>query len=232
MNLKNDSIGLQKCVHHIIEAQISEFPNRVAVRIGAEKITYAGLKQKASQIACFIEEFYSSTEIIGVSTSRGIDTIVSVYAILLSGRAYLPLDPAYPAERIRQIVSDSAIRLCLAPQTDHAILANAAIRVMDPSDCVPGKIATTNLTQKTSLAYILYTSGSTGKPKGVSMGHDALVNLLQWQAKEESWSKYVIANMKLQDMNMNKETKVTSDDKKQINRTLLHYEDDKTKHHV
>ena len=72
------------------------------------------MNQKADELASVIYAASPDSFVAGVSTHRSIETIISVLAILKSGKAYMPLDPEYPRERLQQIVSDSGIDLCLA----------------------------------------------------------------------------------------------------------------------
>ena len=171
-------------VHQYVHRQALLTPHQTAVRFKLEKITYAELYQKASQIAFYLDEFYSSENIIGICTSRDIDTIVSICGILMSGKAYLPLDPNYPSDRLEQILKDSKTTVCLTSVNNHESLTQTNLRIVSAAQCYTASIEERIITPKTSLAYILYTSGSTGKPKGVSMGHSPLVNLLEWQFRE------------------------------------------------
>ncbi|HMF70393.1 MAG TPA: AMP-binding protein, partial [Flavitalea sp.] len=176
--------GLLLFVHQYVHRQALLTPHQTAIRFKLEEITYAELYQKASQIAFYLDEFYSSENIIGICTSRDIDTIVSLCGILMSGKAYLPLDPNYPPGRLEQILKDSQTTVCLTSINNHENLARTNLRMVSAAQCYSANTEERIITPKTSLAYILYTSGSTGKPKGVSMGHSPLVNLLEWQFRE------------------------------------------------
>lgn len=122
--------------------------------------------------------------LVGISTSRSVDMIVSVLAILKAGKAYLPIDPSHPRARQGQLVSDSKIELCLCPKAEIDLFKSLQIHPLDWQDV---DLPIRNLPQSTAhLAYVLYTSGSTGTPKGVCMAHAPLVNLLQWQNKNST----------------------------------------------
>ncbi len=168
-------------VHQFFELQRAKTPDNRAVIFGEKQLTYAQLGQKADELAAAIYAASPDSAIAGVSTHRCIDTIISVLAILKAGKAYMPLDPEYPQERLQQIVSDSGIDLCLSISTQKSIFEKLGVNVL-VSD--KGYEATTKqIPESKSAAYVLYTSGSTGTPKGVSMGHTAMVNLLAWQQK-------------------------------------------------
>jgi amino acid adenylation domain-containing protein len=189
MTPENSQASSPELVHKLVNTWISRQPSSVAIRFGSKQLTYQQLDQKAGRIASLINSQCSGERIIGISTTRTIDTIVGLLGILRSGRAYLPLDPAYPLERLSQIIEESAVKSCLAPVNEQARFKNTNLKMFSSTDgLVAGEHAPaeTESPQITTLAYILFTSGSTGKPKGVSMGHGPLVNLLQWQAKASS----------------------------------------------
>jgi amino acid adenylation domain-containing protein len=111
---------------------------------------------------------------VAIRLERSPELAVAVLAVLQSGAACVPLDPRYPAERLRFMLDDSGI----------AVLVNeeslAAIDAVEPAAQGPLPVPASG----EDLAYILYTSGSTGRPKGVGMPRSALANLLDWQARE------------------------------------------------
>src|SRR6201996_8359783 len=168
-------------IHQLFELQREKTPNETAVIFGDDKLTYNELGQKADQLAQAILAQSPGSLNVGVSTFRSIHTIVSVLAILKAGKAYLPLDPEYPQERLQQIITDSGIDLVLTIADQRNLFEPLAINVLN-SDA---QYAGGNLTPQTeSACYVLYTSGSTGIPEGGAMGHAALANLLQWQQKK------------------------------------------------
>jgi len=168
-------------VHQLFELQNVKTPDNRAVIFGETQLTYAQLGQKADELAAAIYAASPDSLIAGVSTHRCIETIISVLAILKAGKAYMPLDPEYPQERLQQIVSDSGIDLCLSLSTQKPLFEKLGVNVLASDE---GYEATTKqIPESKSATYVLYTSGSTGTPKGVSMGHVAMVNLLAWQRK-------------------------------------------------
>jgi len=169
-------------IHHLFELQKNKTPDAVAVIFGDRKLTYAELGEKADNLAAAIVAASPGSLNAGVSTHRTIETIISVLAILKSGKAYLPLDPEYPQERLQQIVTDSKIDLCISISAQKQLFESLGLNVLT-SDTAYSK-STTEIAESKSACYVLYTSGSTGTPKGVSMGHGAMANLLQWQQKE------------------------------------------------
>lgn len=117
--------------------------------------------------------------LVAVHLDRTAALPVALLAVLRAGAAYLPLDPAYPAERLAYILADSGAALLLTDRGPTAELAAAVPAVLDLGD-LPGERAGEAPAHPApgDTAYVLYTSGSTGRPKGVVVGHRALANLL------------------------------------------------------
>ncbi|MDF2432845.1 MAG: hypothetical protein JWP44_2476 [Mucilaginibacter sp.] len=176
-SVKNSGI----LIHQLFERQKDRTPDATAVIFGDERLTYSELDKKATDLANVIYASSPDSSIAGVSAIRSIETIVSVLAILKAGKAYLPLDAEYPAERLQQIITGSGIDLCLTTAAQKPLFESFSIKVLvSDKDQKPADKVIPN---SESACYILYTSGSTGTPKGVSMGHAALANLLSWQQK-------------------------------------------------
>ncbi len=166
-------------IHHLFEQQAQQNPQVVAVQFGAKKITYAELNAKADLLAKAIIAASSASLVIGVSATRSVNTIVSLFAILKTGKAYLPLDPTFPTERLQDIVADCGMDTILTPEKDKEVFGAIVPNVI-VSDKSVDSHANISDWAKTMVAYIIYTSGSTGKPKGVCVGHEGVVNLIKW----------------------------------------------------
>ncbi|WP_080056139.1 type I polyketide synthase [Spirosoma aerolatum] len=165
-------------VHQLVEQVAQADQERIAVIFGNENLTYQQLNERADDVCRAIVQAAPSDSVIGISTTRNLDMVIGVLGILKAGKAYLPLDPAYPDARLQQIISDAQLQTCLAVGADYSRFASLGLQVI--ADYIRLDVSTT--VQQGGIAYVLYTSGSTGKPKGVCMGHAALVNLLAWQA--------------------------------------------------
>ncbi|MBK4215969.1 amino acid adenylation domain-containing protein [Paracoccus caeni] len=154
-------------------------PDRVALETAADQLTYAELMARAGQIAASLTELgIGHGDIVAVCQDRTPDLLASLIAIWRCGAAYLPLDPAYPAERVAFILEDAQAVLALADPVGAAALGSAEdMGVLMVADC-RGQGALRDAADAEDLAYILYTSGSTGKPKGVPISHGALANFL------------------------------------------------------
>lgn len=181
-DIRNRAYFSPSLVHEFVEEIARERNEQVAVIFGEQKLTYQQLNDRADLLSRAILSTDPDAAIVGISTTRNLEMVVGVLAILKAGKAYLPLDPAYPDYRLQQIISDSGLKTCITTQQDKSGFENLGLRCVR-SDAVYTSSSSTKVTP-TGTAYVLYTSGSTGKPKGVSMGHGPLVNLLQWQARE------------------------------------------------
>jgi amino acid adenylation domain-containing protein len=126
---------------------------------------------------------------------RSTEMIVGWLATLKAGAAFVPIDPAYPKERIAFQIQDCGARLLLVRQNTHASLPSlstqvAVIELAAGGEGFDGE-ADSNppcSTTPANLAYVIYTSGSTGQPKGVAVEHRALMNLVSWHQRAYSIS--------------------------------------------
>ncbi|MFJ9631708.1 amino acid adenylation domain-containing protein [Streptomyces sp. NPDC101175] len=167
-------------------AQVTATPDAEAVRDGAMRLTYRELDTRAELLAARLTALGAGPErIVGIALPRTAELIVAVLAVLKSGAAYLPLDPAYPADRLAYIVADARPVVVLATAQTAEVLPEG-IPFLDPGSevtehQVPG-VASPLLPD--SLAYITYTSGSTGRPKGVLATHRNAVEFVEWTHTE------------------------------------------------
>ncbi|MFI5151874.1 MAG: amino acid adenylation domain-containing protein [Chitinophagales bacterium] len=171
-------------VHQLFASQVSEHPKAIALLSGNKELTYRDLDKFSETLANQLLSQSPKSRVLGISCTRSMEMIVGLLAILKAGKAYLPLDPSYPKDRLAEIILDSQIDTCLTADDEIGFFQSFGISVLPFVDSGSGKKLPDDLCP--SLVYVLYTSGSTGKPKGVCMGHQAMVNLLQWQKKHSS----------------------------------------------
>ncbi|MGI9290821.1 MAG: amino acid adenylation domain-containing protein, partial [Gammaproteobacteria bacterium] len=161
------------CIHELVETQVEQTPDRIAVEFGNTSLTYKELNDRANSLAEHLRSLggKAGSKVV-ISMERSIELPVAALAVLKAGACYVPVDPHYPEERIQAMLED-----CNA----EIILTKEAIETFDfsgsASNPAPG--------DPEHPAYCIYTSGSTGKPKGVELRHSGLCNLLQWQNQDQ-----------------------------------------------
>jgi amino acid adenylation domain-containing protein len=174
-------------VHRQVEERARSAPDAVAVDFGGEQLTYQRLDERASRLAGHLAaRGIGPGSLVGLCLDRSVDLIVAVVGILKAGCAYVPLDPAYPRERLTSMLEDAQPRGVVTVEglVDRLPCVDAALVSLDADaaaiDARRPVERQEEVTAK-SLAYVMYTSGSTGKPKGVAMPHGPLANLIRWQ---------------------------------------------------
>ncbi|WP_271835357.1 non-ribosomal peptide synthetase [Dolichospermum lemmermannii] len=174
-----------KCIHQLVEEQVDKNPDAVALIFDHQKLTYGELNTQANQLAHYLKNLGVKPDtLVGICIERSFEMIVGLLAILKAGGAYVSLDPAYPAERLSDIVNDAQLPILVTMQQWATIAAdhNLSIVCLDTEKTVIATQSQENPDQAvaaTNLAYVIYTSGSTGKPKGVLIEHNSLVNFTQ-----------------------------------------------------
>ena len=176
-------------IHQLFEAQVEKTPGNVAVTDGKRTFRYRELNEAANQLArCLRDSGVETGDLVGVSIERGADMILAMLAILKAGAAYVPLDPAYPLERISGMLEGSRPKAIVTQERlNKDIFVRAAPtltmeRLREQSTLYPTTNLPTSLTGLLSshLGYLIFTSGSTGIPKGVAIEHRNAVNLIHW----------------------------------------------------
>ncbi len=187
-NQTHQQYPTQQSICDLFEEQAIRYPDRIAVLFETEQISFGELNARASHLASYLRGQGANTEtLIGLCVERSILLIVGLLGILKSGAAYVPIDPSYPKNRIKDMVDTAHIRLIVAQTATQPIFALDPVEVVClDSDWELIKrasatdfLATRNRLPSDSLAYVIFTSGSTGKPKGVQITHGALHNFLE-----------------------------------------------------
>ncbi|MEO6104619.1 MAG: amino acid adenylation domain-containing protein, partial [Pseudoxanthomonas sp.] len=174
-------------VHQLFEAQVRRTPDAVAVRLGAQTLTYAELNRRADELAGQLSALGVTTDVpVGLCVPRSFEMVVGLIGILKAGGAYVPISPEYPTERIARMVSAVRMNVLLTVHGCRAVTVSAECRVLDldaieaPSDARP---VTLKSESDEGLAYVIFTSGSTGEPKGVGVSHRAITNHMVWMQR-------------------------------------------------
>ncbi|WP_131738712.1 non-ribosomal peptide synthetase [Actinomadura roseirufa] len=182
-------------VAELFARRAAERPGDIAVASGdvspsGASLTYGELDARANRLARVLAGRGVGPEsVVGVALPRSLELVVAVLAVVKAGGAYLPVDPAYPADRIAFMVADSAAGLMIADAATAERLAGPAVPVLEIDDpevaaavaaADPAPMGDADRVRPASAddtAYIIYTSGSTGRPKGVAVTQRALAAL-------------------------------------------------------
>ncbi|HEX5495661.1 MAG TPA: amino acid adenylation domain-containing protein, partial [Mycobacteriales bacterium] len=177
----------------LVAAQAARTPDRVAVAADDGELTYAELVAASGRIAHLLRaRGVGAGSMVGVCADRGVDMVPALLGVLAAGAAYVPVDPWFPAERVRFMLADCGARVLLTfgylldrlpadalARVETVCLdrdrAQIAAQPAEPPGPPPGGA---------DPAYVIYTSGSTGVPKGVAVPHRGLVNLLTGMVAE------------------------------------------------
>jgi amino acid adenylation domain-containing protein len=176
-------------VHQLFEAQAARTPKATAVVFGNESLTYSELDRRSNQLARHLIELGAKPDgLVAICVERSLEMVVGLLGILKSGSAYVPLDPAYPRDRVAFMLENSEAPLIVAQASlkENLPASNARVVLIDSDWPEIAKQSEANpaLTlDPTNRAYVIYTSGSTGKPKGVEIPHRAVVNFLTTMAE-------------------------------------------------
>lgn len=169
------------CIHQAIEAQAARSPDATALIFRDRRVSYGELNDRANRLAYHLLGLGVGPDVpVALCAERGIDLMVAILAIHKAGGCYLPLDPAYPKDRLSYMIEDAEAPVLLTQSHLEQLLSGhrAHVVMLDddsvyagrPAHNPPGRVASS------SLAYVIYTSGSTGRPKGVMLEHRNVIN--------------------------------------------------------
>jgi hypothetical protein len=172
------------CLHELFAAQAARTPDAVALVHGIRTLTYGELAARAGGIARRLRSLGAGPETrVAVCLERSPDLIAALLGVLAAGAAYVPIDPAYPADRQAFMLEDSgaAVLITRGPLAMETIVLDLEAEEI-PGSSLPGDVGAT----PGNLAYVIYTSGSTGRPKGVAVEHRSAVTLAGWAREQFS----------------------------------------------
>jgi amino acid adenylation domain-containing protein/non-ribosomal peptide synthase protein (TIGR01720 family) len=174
----------RRCLHELIEERVEAAPEAVALIYEEQRISYRELDRRANRLAHYLRALGVGPETrVGLYLNRGLEVIVAILGVLKAGATYVPLDPAYPLERLAYMLEDAQVIALISERELLERLPSywGQIITID-ADCdlvsrfgaeppIGGALAG-------NPAYIIYTSGSTGRPKGVIVSHRSVANRL------------------------------------------------------
>ncbi len=183
----------RRSLHETFAARAAAAPAATAVVCGGERLTYGDLDARADRLANhLLARGVAPGRLVGICLERSAELVVAVLAVLKAGCAYVPMDPAYPPERLSLLLTDSGMaalvtRGPLVGRLDGLLESGLALVLLDEESAAIARAAAAPPAIASSprdLAYAIYTSGSTGRPKGVLVEHAQVLRLF---AACEGW---------------------------------------------
>ncbi|MDQ4077722.1 MAG: AMP-binding protein, partial [Chloroflexota bacterium] len=191
---------------HVVDQAAERYPDREAVRCRNQSLSYAELVQRANALAhLLVDQGVRRTDRVGIYLHKSLESVIALWGIMKAGAAYVPLDPATPADRlfymlqhcdIRNLITEDALHVPLRRYLDRGgeldsligieMVDALPVRTIAWADVckAPAQSAPATHIIEQDLAYIIYTSGSTGPPKGIMHTHRSGLSYAQWAAHE------------------------------------------------
>ncbi|MGC2744996.1 MAG: amino acid adenylation domain-containing protein [Candidatus Angelobacter sp.] len=193
-----------KCIHDFFIKQAVRDPGRRAVRFSGQELSFKELYEKSGDLALYLQSVgVKPDSVVGICMEKSLEMMVGIMGVVRAGGAYLPVDPAYPEDRLEYMLQDSQAAVVLTQEKFRnklrsLLLENLRLVTLDRQWAEISQSATDykarggqlrHEVQSHNLSYLIYTSGSTGKPKGVLTEHRALVNRIHWMQKRYQLTK-------------------------------------------
>jgi amino acid adenylation domain-containing protein len=172
---------IEQSIPERFSAQVAQFPDHVAVLTPTQRLTYSELDHAARTVAAALQTL-PETPRIGVLCPHDSSMIVGLLGVLMTGRAYIPLDPAQPANRLSYILEDTEVSIIVASKSLRPLaetLAGTSRTVVELEALTHAPLQELPKVSPDAVAYVLYTSGSTGRPKGVVQTHRNVLHFMR-----------------------------------------------------
>ncbi|MFP2934389.1 non-ribosomal peptide synthetase, partial [Pyxidicoccus sp. 3LG] len=183
-NATSSEYPREASVHQLFSTQATRTPDVIAVESEGGTLTYRQLDERSNQLARHLRTLgVTPGARVGLCLERGLELPVGLLGILKAGAAFVPLDPAYPAERLDFMLAQSAVSVLVTQQRLAGTLpGQVRLRICLDADWeqVAGQPTTSlqSFASAESLAYVMFTSGSTGQPKAVAIAHRGITRLV------------------------------------------------------
>ncbi|HZR43344.1 MAG TPA: amino acid adenylation domain-containing protein [Ktedonobacteraceae bacterium] len=194
-NKASATYPVKQPLHVLFEQQVREQPDAVALVFEDKQLTYGELDRRATKLAHYLRQLGVQPDgLVGICMERCLEMVVGILSILKAGAAYVPLDPAYPKDRLIYILEDSRVPVVLTLQSLQEQVALDGLQTI----CLDTWPLPAISDQETphlpvvspdNLAYVIYTSGSTGRPKGVLVSHANVVRLFSATQEQFNFSE-------------------------------------------
>ncbi|MGZ6550796.1 MAG: non-ribosomal peptide synthetase, partial [Tumebacillaceae bacterium] len=177
--------GKHLSIGQLFEEQVAQTPDAIALEYGEQQWTYRELNERVNQLTHSLRKQGVDVGVqVGICMERSLEMIVGMLAILKAGGTYVPLDPAYPQERLTFMLEDAQVAVLVTEQHLMNALPEHGARVilLDSDREAIAQENTENpdvVVDTETLAYVIFTSGSTGRPKGVCVPHRAVARLVK-----------------------------------------------------
>ncbi|MFF7958339.1 amino acid adenylation domain-containing protein [Streptomyces rubiginosohelvolus] len=181
------AVTVSRCVQEVFEERVAAAPDAVAVVAGGQELTYVEVNRRANRLAHHLRSMGVGPEsMVGLCLERDAELIPALLGVLKSGAAYVPLDPANPAERIGYVLADAGVEVTVSTTGFEGLLAEGGfggeVVALDRDAAVLEGRSAENpevVSGPDNAVYVIYTSGSTGRPKGVTLTHANVVRLMR-----------------------------------------------------
>ncbi len=169
----------------IIQEVAKNYSENTALIFNNDSLSYKEFDQKINSLASCLKHYHSKDDYIGVCLSRSLNLVLAIHGIQKAGKAYVPLDPEYPQDRLIYMLKHSKIGLLITTKKHQKLFDSLNCSLLFIEDFDWQHKTTQNFSgAPEDTSYVIYTSGSTGVPKGIAIPHKGLVNRIDWMQSQ------------------------------------------------